>query len=140
MTMRVREPPAFAALPGPGRREHAVMPYACSACEARQDQDTTCRACGHLVVLDLQDPACVERLRDEQRRRRDKLLTRCRALGVIGALPITLAIYLLFAWGGVMQLTGTGVAAVLVGVAAVFITALERTYGARRFFPYLDSP
>ena len=113
------------------------MRYACSACEARQDDDTACRACGHIVVLDLEDPSCVERLRDEQRRRRDALITRCRALGVIGAMPISLAVYVTAQIYGV---SGVGaVAVVFPAVAGAFITGLERTYGARRFFPYLDA-
>jgi hypothetical protein len=90
-----------------------------------------------VVVLDLDDPACVDRLRDEQRRRRDQLLNRCRALGVVAALPVTALVWWIFYSVGLILGT-IPVVSVLTGVAAGAAFVLERTYGARRFFPYLD--
>jgi hypothetical protein len=114
--------------------------YACSGCESRQSTDTACTSCGHPVVLDLDDPASIERLRDEQRRRRDALLNRCRGLGVIAAIPVAGLAYWIIDQADILARPGFGAGAAFVAIAGLFITGLERTYGARRFFRYLDEP
>lgn len=127
------------------------MHFACSRCAHRQSEDTSCEGCANDVVQDLRDPRGRQVLHDAESRLHRQRLSRYIGVGAVFGIILGCSLYGLFFWisgqdpGTPEALTKRPpravtyvIFAVWAGLTLGFIALLERTFGRRRKFPYLD--
>ena len=120
------------------------MRFVCFRCGHRQEGDTTCGSCSNDIVHDLGERSTWRHLRDIERR-----LGRQRQARIIGVASLVAAILGLGLYiGFVAYYVGTGgdpsgadgriLVVVTLGFALALVAILEKTWGQKRMFPFLD--
>jgi hypothetical protein len=108
------------------------MNFACSRCAHRQAEDASCAGCGNEVVQDLRDPRARGFLFEEesryQRKRNGRMLSGGAVVGLLAFFPS-----MVFVGGGMIVAFATAFV-----VSAGAVVAIDRLFGGRRKFPYLE--
>jgi hypothetical protein len=120
------------------------MRFVCFRCGHRQESDTTCGSCSNDIVHDLGERSTWSHLRDiEHHLRRQR---QARIIGIASVVAVILGIGLYIGLATYYGRTGQDLSrrviralvAVTLGVGLALVAVLERTWGQKRMFPFLD--
>jgi hypothetical protein len=110
--------------------------FACSRCAHRQSADVLCDACGNVVVQDLRSSTARKMLYEAEARWMRTRQARCIAAGVaLGVVMYLVSFVIYFDPSAPWSIWRAGLAFAS-GIGTGF--SLERKFGQRRRFPYLD--
>lgn len=120
------------------------MRFVCFRCGHRQEKDATCASCGNDIVHDLGERSTWRHLRDIESRLGRKRQARIMGIASLVTAPVAIGLYF---WGltyygqqGEMPLPRvmTFLMAAILGMALSIVAVLEKTWGKKRMFPFLD--
>jgi hypothetical protein len=120
------------------------MRFVCFRCGHRQENDTACGSCSNDIVHDLGERSTWRHLRDIESRLGRQRHARIIGIASLAAVPVAIGLYLATLMyygprGGSPPRTVLQVLiAVTLGVALGLVAVLEKTWGQKRMFPFLD--
>ena len=120
------------------------MRFVCFRCGHRQENDTSCGSCSNDIVHDLGERTTWRHLREIDGRLGRQRHARIIGIATLVTMPVAIGLYTgllaYYAARGAAPSEGVfkALAAVPLGVGLGLIAVLEKTWGQKRMFPFID--